>query len=261
MQLKPLSRPLAEPGGAQAHHLHDTGLELTSVTRRRPHQQASCRHLLCLLSQLLRRSRAETPEGSQPAFAEGDLTRRLNPYPSDYGAAFASSLLRYPQPRWRTLRLAFPGREGYGLTTFHGCIKDRLGSACSPVARQRRQGKEDTPAPGHVPFWFKPLSAFGLLVLTTFISSSPGLAMPSTLAPDCLGASSRRALSREARPPWAGEVTLSQELRTTGLLRSHVLVGYQWSHTGLRPGRKTSHNRYIRSFVSQPPLNQGGPPC
>ena len=79
--------------------------------------------------------------------------------------------------------------------------------------------------------------------------------MPSTLAPDRLGASSRRALSREARPPWVGEVTLSQELRTTGLLRSHVLVGYQWSHTGLRPGRKTSHNRYIRSFVSQSPKN------
>ena len=93
------------------------------------------------------------------------------------------------------------------------------------------------------------------LVLTTFISSSPGLAMPSTLAPDRLGASSRRALSREARPPWVGEVTLSQELRTTGLLRSHVLVGYQWSHTGLRPGRKTSHNKYIRSFVSQSPKN------
>src|SRR5271166_7024175 len=53
MPLKPLSRSLAEPGGAQAHHLHDTGLELTSVTRRRPHQQASCRHLLCLPSQLL----------------------------------------------------------------------------------------------------------------------------------------------------------------------------------------------------------------
>ena len=103
-------------------------------------------------------------------------------------------------------------------------------------------------------FWFKPLSAFGLLDLTTFISSSPQLAMPSTLAPDRLSASSRRALSREARPPWVGEVTLSQELRTARLPRPHVLVGYQWSHTGLRPGRKTSHNRYIRSFVSHPPL-------
>ena len=81
----------------------------------------------------------------------------------------------------------------------------------------------------------------------------------STLAPfGCTGhwppsSSSRRALSREARPPWVGEVTLSQELRTARLPRPHVLVGYQWSHTGLRPGRKTSHNRYIRSFVSHLP--------
>ena len=255
MPLKPLSRPLAEPGGAQVHHLHDTGLGLTSGTRRRPHQQASCRHLLCLPSQLFRRSRAETPEGSQPAFAWGDLARGLNPYPPDYRAAFASSLLLYPPSHRRPLAAGLPRREDDGLTTFHGRITDGLGSACSPVARQRRQGKGNTPAPGHVTFWFKPLSAFGLLVLTTFISSSPGLAMPSTLAPDRLGASSRRAPSREARPPGSGEVTLSQELRTAGLLRPHVLVGYQWSHTGLRPGRKTSHNRYIRSFVSQPPQN------
>ena len=96
MPLKPLSRSLAEPGGAQAHHLHDTGLELTSGTRRRPHQQASCCHLLCLPSQLFRRSRAETPEGSQPAFAWDDLAGGLNPYPLDYRAAFASSLILYP---------------------------------------------------------------------------------------------------------------------------------------------------------------------
>src|SRR5271167_2966141 len=85
-------------------------------------------------------------------------------------------------------------------------------------------------------FWFKPVSAFGLLEITAFISSSPGLAMPPTLAPDRLGASSRRVLSRETRPPGSGEVSLSQELRTVGLLRPHVLVEYQWSHTGLCPG-------------------------
>src|SRR5271169_1938288 len=97
-------------------------------------------------------------------------------------------------------------------------------------------GEWGAPAPGHLPFWFKPVSAFGLLELTAFISSSPELAMPSTLAPDRFGASSRRVLSRETRPPGSGEVTLSQELRTVGLLRPHVLVGYQWSHTGLCPG-------------------------
>ena len=128
------------------------------------------------------------------------------------------------------------------------------------MTRQRRQGKEEAPALGHVPFWFKPVSAFGLLDLTTFISSSPELAMPSTLAPDRIGVGSRRTPSRDIRP-LEGEDTLSQELRTVGLLWPHVLVGYQWSHTGLRPGRKTSHNRYIRSFVSQPPWNQGDPRC
>ncbi len=87
------------------------------------------------------------------------------------------------------------------------------------------------------------------------------MAMPSTLATDRRGAGSRRVLSRETRLPGSGEITLSQELRTVGLLWPHVLVGYQWSHTGLRPGRKTSHNRYIRSFVSQPPWNQGDPRC
>ena len=85
--------------------------------------------------------------------------------------------------------------------------------------------------------------------------------MPSTLATDRRGAGSRRVLSRETRPPGSGEITLSQELRTIGLLWPHVLVGYQWSHTRLRPGRKTSHNRYIRSFVSQAPWNQGDPRC
>ena len=104
------------------------------------------------------------------------------------------------------------------------------------MARQRRQGNGGAPAPGHLPFWFKPVSVFGLLEITAFISSSPELAMPSTLAPDRPGASSRRVLSRETRPPGSGEVSLSQELRTVGLLRPHVLVGYQWSHTGLCPG-------------------------
>src|SRR5262249_9211012 len=62
--------------------------------------------------------------------------------------------------------------------------------------------------------------------------------------------------SREARPSGLDEDTLSPELRTAGLLRPHVWVGYQWSHTGFCPGDQTSHNRYIRSFVSQPSPNR-----
>ena len=133
---------------------------------------------------------------------------------------------------------------------------DGLGSASPPVAPTATTGEGRHPCTWPRTFWFKPLSAFGLLDLTTFISSSPELAMPSTLAPNRLSASSRRALSREARPPWVGEVTLSQELRTARLPRPHVLVGYQWSHTGLRPGRKTSHK-----YSVNPPASVQRVPC
>jgi hypothetical protein len=148
---------------------------------------------------------------------------------------FPSSSTR--RPIGDHLAVGLPRRENDGLTTFHGWITDGAGSASSPVARQRRQGKGEDPCTWPHTVWFKPISAFGLSVLTTFISSSPELALPSTLAPDRFGVRSRRIPSREVRPPRWGEVTLSQELRTAGLLRPRVLVGYRWSHTGLCPDR------------------------
>ena len=80
---------------------------------------ASCRHLLCLPSQLFRRSRAETPEGSQPAFAWDDLAGGLNPYPLDYRAAFASSSSSTRRPIGNPLAEGLPREEDDGLTTFH----------------------------------------------------------------------------------------------------------------------------------------------
>ena len=152
MPLKPLSRLLAEPGGAQAHHLHDTGLGLTSGTRRRPHQQASCRHLLCLPSQLFRRSRAETPREVSP------LSRGvISPGAQPLSARLPDGIRFLPPPlpavpSATTLRRAYPEGRTTGLPRSTDDITDGLGSASSPVARQRRQGKGDTPAPGHVPF-------------------------------------------------------------------------------------------------------------
>src|SRR5262245_54287162 len=90
------------------------------------------------------------------------------------------------------LAAGLPRGEDDRLITFHGCIMDGVGPASPPVARQRRQGKGDAPALGHVPFWFKPVSILGLLVLTTFIGSSLELALPSTLVPDRRDAGSRR---------------------------------------------------------------------
>src|SRR2546430_15629550 len=45
-----------------------------------------------------------------------------------------------------------------------------------------REGKLDTPLPVTVPFWFKPVSNFGLFAFTTFNNGSPLLAISSTLA-------------------------------------------------------------------------------
>ena len=181
-----------------------------------------------------------------------------NPDPTHYSSALAFSPILYPPPHRHRLAAGLPQGEDDGLTTFHGRITDGLGSACSPVARQRRPGEGGAPSPRPLTFWFKPVSAFGLLVLTTFIGSSLELALPSTLAPDRRDAGSRRDSLTGAPATQLGEDTLSQELRTVGLLRPHVLVGYQWPHTGLCPGYKASHNRYIRSIVSQPLPNRTG---
>jgi hypothetical protein len=51
--------------------------------------------------------------------------------------------------------------------------------------------------PGHIPFWFRPVSIFGLSNITAFSSTSPGLTLPRTAGPrpPC-DAGSRRVGSR-----------------------------------------------------------------
>ena len=180
---------------------------------------------------LVRRHQREVrPLSRRVISSEGSTL--IRPIPGRHSLPPSSSA-RHPISN--LLAEGLPREEDDGLTTFHGCTTDGLGSASPPMARQRRQGNGE---PLHLAIYLlvQACHAFGLLEITAFISSSPELAMPSTLAPDRRGASSRRVLSRETRPPGSGEVTLSQELRTVGLLRPHVLVGYQWSHTGLCPG-------------------------
>ena len=116
-------RPLAGPGGASAPPTRDwSGADERNPPEAAP--AASCCPLLCLPSQLVGRSRAETPEGSRPAFAWGDLARGSNPYPSDYRTAFASSLIPYP-PSHRRPPYGGPtprgGRRAYHVPrTDHG---------------------------------------------------------------------------------------------------------------------------------------------
>ena len=152
MPLKPLPRSLAEPGGVPAHHRHDNGLELTSGTRRRPHQQQAA--VICSVSQascsdgLVRRDPREVSPLSRRVILSKDSTP-IRPITGRRSLSPSSSTRR---PIGNRLAAGLPRGEDDGLTTFHGWITDGLGSACSPVARTATAGEGESPAPGHVPF-------------------------------------------------------------------------------------------------------------
>jgi hypothetical protein len=88
------------------------------------------RHLQHLLYRFLRDSRAETPQGSQPACASGDVATRIR------SITERPSLFPTPLPALPLVGLAaslpfLP--EQYGLTTFRKVDKDGLGALCPPV--------------------------------------------------------------------------------------------------------------------------------
>ena len=66
---------------------------------------------------------------------------------------------------------------------FHLSNTDGLGPAFPPVVVVSVNPHMEEGLPDHVAVWLKPISAFGLLTLTMFISGSHMLAMPSNLAP------------------------------------------------------------------------------
>ena len=104
----------------------------------------------------------------------------LNPYPAHYRLAFAFSGVLCRQTHWRPLRLAVSGNQR-GLPVYHvsyqhryGWVRFRLfaGDATSAT------GDFIAPVPDPLPFWFKPVSIFGLLRVTTFNSGSHMLTIP-----------------------------------------------------------------------------------
>lgn len=113
--------------------------------------------------------------------ARGILLLLRNPYPPHYKAAFAFSILLYPQPYRFALRLTFPRellREDYGLTTFRVSTDEWGRSRLFAGGSASATGDFVAPVLDHLPFWLKPLSTFGLFVVTTFISDSLLLTMP-----------------------------------------------------------------------------------
>jgi hypothetical protein len=93
--------------------------------------EPSHRHLQHLLYRFLHGSRAETPQGSQPACASGHVATRIRPI-TGRPSLFPTPL---PAPPSVDLTTSLPSKkERYGLTTFPKVDKDGLGALCSPVA-------------------------------------------------------------------------------------------------------------------------------
>jgi hypothetical protein len=82
----------------------------------------SHRHVQHLLDRFLRCSRAETPQGSLPAFASGDVATRIRPMTGRH-SLFPTPL---PAPPLVGLTAFLPSfqKEQYGLTTFHKVDSD-----------------------------------------------------------------------------------------------------------------------------------------
>jgi hypothetical protein len=145
-------------------------------------------------------------------------------------------LLPNPLPAASSGRLAAPvpgvtpGRDGF--TTFR--VRDRIGRcgwclyAGGPTSAR---GEFGAPRPGHVPFWSKPDSLFGLSFLTTLVGTSSGFTRPPLLAPDHREAGSRRLHSRLGGHPFRNEASLSPELPTLPLPGAPVRVGDGWQNS------------------------------
>ena len=105
--------------------------EVDSLTGKVAPVEQSHRHLQHLLHRFFRGSRTETPQGSQLAFAPGNVATRIRP------ATGRHSLFPTPLPASPLVGLAasLPSfrKERYGLTTLHKVHRDVLGALCSPV--------------------------------------------------------------------------------------------------------------------------------
>ena len=120
-------------------------------------------YLLCPPSRLAVGSRPPTPEGSQPAFARGDVSTPIRPVtgrPSLPPSSFTRRPVGSPYG-WSTLA---GGRRAYHVASQESSwIRPRLDAGGTSSAPDESAAS----GPGHLPFWSKPISTFGLFLVTT----------------------------------------------------------------------------------------------
>lgn len=109
--------------------------------------------------------------------SRGVMLLVLNSYSPHYRTTFAFSLLLYPPSHGLALRSAFRGGRTTGLPC-SASVPEGGRSALSAGSACGHEKRRTTSSSGLRTFWSKPLSAFGLPSITTFIRRSPMLTLP-----------------------------------------------------------------------------------
>jgi hypothetical protein len=156
--------------------------------------------LLCPLRRLADGSRPSTPEGSRPAFAWSDVATGSTPVRPITGRPSLppSSFTRRPvgSPCGRPTLAG--GRRAYHVASQESSwVRPRLDAGGTPSAPDEFAAS----GPGHLPFWSKPISTFGLSLFTTLTAVHLGWPYHAPLVPDRRGAGSRDLGSRSDRHP------------------------------------------------------------
>jgi hypothetical protein len=154
-------------------------------------------YLLCPPSRLAVGSHPPTPGGSQLAFARGDVPtpiRLITGRPS------------LPPPSFTRRPVGSPcggptlagGRRAYHVASQESSwVRPRLHAGGTSSAPDEFAAS----GPGHLPFWSKPISTFGLSLFTTLAAVHLGWPYHAPLVPDRHGAGSRGLGSRSGRHP------------------------------------------------------------
>ena len=154
----------------------------------------------------------------------------------------------YPLPAFPTASLAvsLPNWRKFGLTVFHVCDTNRLGPAFSPVVLCQRIPKQQRDIQPHT-FWSKPISYFGLFLLTTFKQQFTYVSHPiqpsisSTYSWQNLYSSSRMNI-----PPGEGfhcQSALHQTVTSFALL-----LDYHWLNNGSATEVKSQLDNHIHGL-------------
>ena len=129
-----------------------------------------------------------TPGGSQLAFARGDVSTPIRPVTGRLSLP-PSSFTRRPvgSPHGRPT-LAGGRRADHVASQESSWVRPHLDAGGTSSAPDEFAAS----GPGHVPFWSKPVSTFGLSLFTTLAAVHLGWPYHAPLAPDRPGAGSRR---------------------------------------------------------------------